>query len=179
MLLLSLTTSADVARVFIGIWASRFGVTADVSSDRVPQFTSEHWNIVAGPLAMYKGSPSTGKRFHRSIKAHFGTASGTAAGSTGSHGSCWAQHPKVDLQASSAELVYGHLLQVPKDFIVCCVESAGHTRVLMPVPTSQHELLQTHIPNNLQLAGYVFIWKDANWASLPWRQGKNLHSGHE
>lgn len=62
---------------------------------------------------------------------------------------------------------------------VCCVESAGHTRVLMPVPTSQHGLLQTHIPNNLQLAGYVFIWKDANWASLPWRQGKDLHSGYE
>lgn len=50
--LLSSTTSAEVARVFIGTWASWFGVPADISSDQGPQFTSELWNAVAEGLGM-------------------------------------------------------------------------------------------------------------------------------
>ncbi|KAJ8406811.1 hypothetical protein AAFF_G00297270 [Aldrovandia affinis] len=36
---LSSTTSADLARAFIGTWVVRFGTPSDLSSDRGPQFT--------------------------------------------------------------------------------------------------------------------------------------------
>ncbi|KAJ8410604.1 hypothetical protein AAFF_G00195080 [Aldrovandia affinis] len=38
---LALTTTADMARAFIGTWVARFSVPLDLSSDRGPQFTSE------------------------------------------------------------------------------------------------------------------------------------------
>jgi len=46
---LSSTTSAEVARAFVGSWVARFG-TADLTSDRGPQFTSELWTAVAEGL---------------------------------------------------------------------------------------------------------------------------------
>lgn len=100
-------------------------------------------------------------------------ASRTAAGSTGSHGSCWVMSTtKEDLQASSAELVYGQKLQVPGNFIHNTFglwhnswPRSWTKRVFAPVPLSQQGLLQSHVPVTLQSAEYLFIYQDA------WRPG--------
>lgn len=78
--LLSSTTSAEVARVFIGTWASWFGVPADISSDQGPQFTSELWNAVAEGLGM-RPHCTTGKRVVRAVSSFYeGRTSGQPQG---------------------------------------------------------------------------------------------------
>ena len=66
VVLLSSTTSAEVARVLIATWDTRFGTPSDLSSDRGPQFTSELWNTVVG---------SVGVKVHRTT-AYYPQANG-------------------------------------------------------------------------------------------------------
>ena len=179
---LSSTTAADVARAFIGTWVTRFGVPADVSSDRGSQFTSELWNAVAGSLgvklhrttAYHPQANGLCERFHRSMKAALRASL---------KDSSWVDRlpwvmlglrsaPKEDLKSSSAELVYGQPLRVPGDFVPNTTTpwSAAQQRtalldsakVFAPIPTSQHGLPQPHIPASLWSAGYVFVRHDAH-----------------
>ncbi|XP_061887393.1 uncharacterized protein LOC133638619 [Entelurus aequoreus] len=170
---LSATTSADVARAFIGTWVARYGAPSDLSSDRGPQFTSELWNTVACQLgvslhrttAYHPQANGMCERFHRDMKAAL-KASLTDDG--------WVDKlpwvmlgirtaPKEDLLSSSAELVYGQTLRVPGEFIprTTVPWSASDqrrslmdtARTFLPVPTSHHCLPQVHIPPDLRAAG--------------------------
>ncbi|KAK9543202.1 hypothetical protein VZT92_000997 [Zoarces viviparus] len=176
------TTADDVARAFIQAWVARFGAPADVSSDRGPQFTSELWNAVAGSLgvklhrttAYHPQANGLCERFHRSMKAALRASL---------KDSSWVDRlpwvmlglrtaPKDDLQASSAELVYGQPLRVPGEFIPKVTDPWSATqqretllekaRLFKPVPTSQHGLPQSYVPSSLRSAEYVFIRQDGH-----------------
>ncbi|XP_075315187.1 uncharacterized protein l1td1 [Odontesthes bonariensis] len=183
---LSSITSADVARAFIGTWVSRFGAPSDISSDRGAQFTSELWNAVAGSLgvklhrttAYHPQSNGLCERFHRSMKASLRASL---------KDSSWADKlpwvmlgirtaPKEDLQASSAELVYGQPLRVPGDFVPSTTTPWSATlqrsslldnaKLFAPLATSCHGLPNSHVPSGLQSAGYVFIRVDGHRGPL-------------
>ena len=75
--------------------------------------------------------------------------------------------PKDDLQASSAELVYGQPLRVPGEFLPVATApwsadshrtaAQGIADAFAPVPTSHHCLPQSYVPKDLPSAKYVFI----------------------
>ncbi len=182
---LSSTTSADVARAFIMAWVARFGTPSDLSSDRGPQFTSELWTAVAEVLgvkvhrttAYNPQSNGLCERFHRDMKAAL----------TSLTGSDWADRlpwvmlglrsaPKEDLQASSAELVYGQPLRVPGEFFPDaaapwsvashCAVSRDIADAFVPIPTSHHGLRQSYVPKDLPSAKYVFIRHDGHRTPL-------------
>ncbi|KAJ8401708.1 hypothetical protein AAFF_G00376790 [Aldrovandia affinis] len=183
---LSSTTSADLARAFIGTWVVRFGTPSDLSSDRGPQFTSELWSAVAEGLgvklhrttAYHPQANGLCERFHRSMKAAL-----RASLKDGN----WLDKlpwvmlglrtaPKEDLQSSSAELVYGQPLRVPGEFMPntadpwsAAVQRASlldSARVFAPVPTTQHGVPTSQVPPGLRSAGYVFIRHDAHRGPL-------------
>ncbi|KAJ8378394.1 hypothetical protein AAFF_G00242820 [Aldrovandia affinis] len=76
-ILLTLMTTADMARAFIDTWVAWFGASLDISSDCGPQFTSELWSEVAWSLgvklhcttAYYLQSNDLCEHFFRSMKA--------------------------------------------------------------------------------------------------------------
>lgn len=183
---LSSTTAAEVARAFIGCWVSRFGTPGDITSDRGPQFTSELWSTVAEHLGV-KVHRTTAynpqgnglcERFHRDMKASL-RASLTD--------SSWADRlpwvmlglrsaPKEDLQASSAELVYGQPLRVPGEFLPDATApwsaavhrpvSPGVAEALIPIPTTHHCLPRSYVPKDLPSSRYVFIRHDGHRSPL-------------
>ncbi|KAJ8409248.1 hypothetical protein AAFF_G00234460 [Aldrovandia affinis] len=83
---------------------------------------------------------------------------------------------KEDLQSSSAELVYGQPLRVPRDFIpnasVPWSASLQHSTHLsraeafVPVSTSRHGLPQSRVPGNLYAAEFVFVRHNAHQSPL-------------
>ena len=116
-----------MTRAFIASWIARFGTPSDVTSDRGPQFTLELWSAVAEHLgvklhrttAYNPQANGLCERFHRAMKASLRASL---------MDSSWVDRlpwvmlglrsaPKDDLQASSAELVYGQPLQVPGEFL--------------------------------------------------------------
>ena len=181
---LSSTTSAEVARAFIGSSVAHFGMPADLTSDRGPQFTSELWTAVAESLgvklhrtvAYNPQGNGLCERFHRSMKAAL------RASLTDSN---WVDRlpwvmlglrsaPKEDLQSSSAELVYGQPLRVPGEFLPDAATpwSASHrigppegANAFAPVPT-HHCLPQSYVPKDLMSAEYVFIRHDGHRTPL-------------
>lgn len=84
--------------------------------------------------------------------------------------------PKVDLQCSSVELVYGQPLCVPGDFVpnTTLPWSATLQRdtlldnawLFAPVPTSHHGLSLSHITAGLQTANYVFVHQNTQKGPL-------------
>ena len=84
--------------------------------------------------------------------------------------------PKDDLQASSAELVYGQPLRVPGEFLPDATApwSAAFHRAasrdiadaFIPVPTSRHGLPRSYVPRDLPSAKYVFIRHDGHRTPL-------------
>lgn len=179
---LSSTTAADIARAFITSWVACFDTLSDLSSDRGPQFTSQLWTAVAEVLGVKvhrttaynpKGNGFC-QQFHRDTKA---------ALKASLRGSDWADHlswvmlglrsaPKEDLQASSAELVYGQPLRVPGEFLPDAMapwsvtshrtESRGTANAFAPIPTSCHCLPQSYVPKDLPSAKYVFVRHDGH-----------------
>ena len=118
------------------------------------------------------------ERFHRDMKAAL------RASLTGGD---WADRlpwvmlglrsaPKDDLQASSAELVYGQPLRVPGEFLPDATapwSAASHRAAsrdiadaFIPVPTSRHGLPRSYVPRDLPSAKYVFIRHDGHRTPL-------------
>lgn len=165
---------------------ARFGTPGDITSDRGPQFTSELWTTVAEHLgvkihrttAYNPQANGLCERFHRDMKAAL------RASLTGADwidrlpwvmlGLCSA--PKEDLQASSAELVYGQPLRVPGEFLPDATApwsasshrtvSRGVADAFVPVPTTRHCLPQSYVPRDLPAARYVFIRHDSHRSPL-------------
>ena len=96
--------------------------------------------------------------------------------------------PKEDLGRLSAEMVYGALLTVPEDFVPNTANRHSNAdphlrqlwdwvRSFAPVPTSQHGMVPSHIPRNLQEAKYVFVHWEAHCTPPPTTLSRPLQ-GH-
>ena len=120
------TTTTECARALISTWIARFGVPLDMTSDRGLQFTSAMWSTVSSQLgiqlhrttAYHPQANGLVERFHSTLKASLKAQLSSPN---------WVDElpwvlsgirliPKDDLQASSAELVYGEPLMIPGDF---------------------------------------------------------------
>ena len=158
-------------------WLVRFGIPMDISSDRGSQFTSRLWTALTNQLgiqlyhstAYHPCSNGLVERFHRHLKTSL-KARLTSAN--------WLDElpwvllgirtaPKEDLQASSAELVYGAPLSVPGDSLATPTMSLSPTRYLQclrdvvnsftPAPTTTHGTPPVSVPASLHAAKFVFV----------------------
>jgi transposase InsO family protein len=106
------TQPQHVAQALVLHWIARFGILADISSDRGPQFTSQLRIFLTQMLgtqlqrttAYQPQSNRLVERFHRHLKSAL-RARLTGPSWVGIVGIRTA--PKEDLGCSSAELVYG------------------------------------------------------------------------
>jgi transposase InsO family protein len=120
------TTTADCVEAFLSGWVSRFGVPAVVTSDRGVQFTSSVWSGLCQKLginhklttAYHPQANGLVERFHRQLEALRERLE------TGDWYSQlpWVMMglraaPKEDCSLSSAELVYGEPLTLPREFL--------------------------------------------------------------
>lgn len=174
------------ARALVSQWISRFGLPAELSSDRGSQFTSELWSALMGLLGV-KHSRTTAyhpqanglvERFHRALKTSLRTR---LIDSNWIDELPWVllgirTAPKEDLGTSSAELVFGEPLTVPGDFIPASSTPSDPTlhlsafrdkvRSLAPVPTSKHGLRPSFVPQELSKCQFVFIRRDCHKSIL-------------
>lgn len=180
------TTTEECARALISNWISRFGIPADITSDRGSQFTSTLWKQMANRLgvhihhttAYHPQSNGMIERFHRSLKSSLKARLTTPN---------WVDElpwvllglrtaPKDDLGHSSAEFVYGEPLTIPGEFI-STHPSHSHTKDFLtsfrqntslhsPRPTHHHGYHQTNLPQNLKSAKYVYIRVDSHRGPL-------------
>jgi len=119
--------AASVADAFVHSWVARFGVPAQVTSDRGTQFMSSTWSSLCTKLgilhisttAYHPQSNGMVERSHRQLKNSLRAR--LAAND-------WPDHlpwvllglraaPKEDANVSSAELVYGTPLSLPGEFV--------------------------------------------------------------
>ena len=184
---LNITDTPECARALLHHWVSRFGLPADISSDRGPQFTSDLWTNLAALLgtslhrttSYHPQANGLVERFHRHMKASL------RARLTGRAN--WLDElpwvmlgirttPKEDLGASSAELVYGAPLTVPGDFLAN-PDATPHpsaqlqqlrdtVRNIVPTPTSQHGRQAFSVPADLRTSKFVFLRRDAHKTPL-------------
>ena len=118
-------TVKTCARAFLFNWVARFGVPADISTDRGPQFTAHFWDTLVHlfgvclhrTCAYHPQANGLVERFHRHLKSSLMTR---LKDSNWVDAQPWGllgirSTPKKDLKCSSAELVYGTPLKVPGD----------------------------------------------------------------
>ena len=177
---LAQTDTASVGRAFVLHWITRFGVPADITSDRGPQFTSEIWRALAESLgvkvhtttAYHPQANGLLERFHRSLKAALRARLTTAA---------WMDElpwvmlglrtaPKEDLGTSVVDMVYGTPLTVPGTFVAPSndPEASDHLQRLrdiagrlVPAPDAWHGTRATANTKTLREAEFVFVRRDA------------------
>lgn len=172
-------TADSVARALLS-WVARFGCPTDIVTDRGQQFESELFRAL-GQTIGYKHRRTTAyhpacnglvERFHRQLKAAI---------------MCHAEQDwvdslplvllgirtalKPDLQASSAELVYGEPLRLPGEFFA--PPPAGSTDIanfvnqlhkviakIQPCPASRHTKGKTFVYKELATSSHVFLRDD-------------------
>ena len=163
-------------------WITRFGVPAELTSDRGSQFTSELWATLSQlngtrlhrTTAYHPQSNGIVERFHRHLK------SALMARLTGPD---WIDElpwvllgirtvPKEDLGCSSAEMVYGAPLTVPGDFLPRGQDTAdvAHflprlretVRKLAPRPPVPHGTKPSSVPTALADSRFVFVRRDSH-----------------
>ena len=180
------TTTTTCARALISQWIARFGVPAQMTSDRGAQFTSTLWSDMAElfgtrlhhTTAYHPQANGLVERFHRHMKA---ALRARLKGPNWTDELPWVMlgirtAPKEDLETSSAELVYGQPLVVPGDFVPATTHDADHSSCLRrlrdkvgwlaPVPTSRHGDPPTSVPKALADSEYVFLRRDTRRAAL-------------
>ena len=177
-------TTATCARALASHWLARFGTPSDMSSDRGKQFTSELWTALAQLLgiklhyttAYHPQANGLVERFHRHMKSALRARL---------NGPDWVDelpwvllgirtYPKEDLQASSAELVYGTPLTLPGEFIGTHEQENADqldklrekVGTLAPTATSRHGTAPCSVPKKLLTTKYVFIRRDAHRTPL-------------
>ena len=146
-------TAASCARVLLSHHIAQFGVPADITSDRGPQFTSNLWTALSTLLgaqlhrttAYHLQVNGIVERFHRQLKAAL------HARLTGPD---WMDElplvllgiraaPKEDLSCAPSELVYSLTIRLPGEFF-----------------NLQHPLLSQQRPIYLHI--YVPPWRDCD-----------------
>ena len=169
------------AKALINGWITRFGVPANVTSDRGTQFTSALWQAIANILgtnlhtttAYHPQANGMVERFHRSLKA---ALMARLTGNTWSDELPWVMlglrtTPKEDLGCSAAELVYGQALTVPCQYIPQTTQQTApseelqrlrqRTRDVLPKPPVWHgPQPRPYIPQSLRSCTWVFIRRD-------------------
>lgn len=174
--------TTTVIKAFLRCWMSTFGVPADITSDRGPQFTSELWGELHRMLGI-KANTTTAyhpqangmvERFHRQLKSSLEARCNNPQ---------WMDElpfvllgirsaRREDLGCSPAELVYGTTLAVPGEFISQEPRqqqpTADYLRTLqsymrrtLPTPPSRHGNRPSHVPANLNSTGFVYLRRDA------------------
>ena len=163
-------------------WIARFGVPAELTSDRGSQFTSELWATLSQlngtrlhrTTAYHPQSNGIVERIHRHLK------SALMARPTGSD---WIDElpwvllgirtvPKEGLGCSSAEMVYGAPLTVSGDFLPRGqdTDDVAHflprlretVRKLAPRPPVPHGTKPSSVPTALADSRFVFVRRDSH-----------------
>jgi hypothetical protein len=120
--------AATAADALVSGWISRFGVPADITSDRGTQFCSQVWRALCEKLhithhtttAYHPASNGMVERAHRQVKEALRARAAQ---------NDWPAHlpwvllglrvaPKEDSGVSSAEMVYGARLNIPGQFLL-------------------------------------------------------------
>jgi predicted aspartyl protease len=171
--------AASVAQTFVAGWISRFGTPLRLTNDQGRQFESELFrclNKICGTTqfrttAYHPAANGLVERLHRQLKA-----------SLICHAETWTEAlPLVllglrtawrdDLQATTAELIYGQTLRLPGEFFnpsksrLSDPEFIQQFRKLMndlrPTPTSSHGNKQIFTFRDLETCSHVFLRHDA------------------
>jgi hypothetical protein len=171
--------AASVAQTFVAGWISRFGTPLRLTNDQGRQFESELFrclNKICGTTqfrttAYHPAVNGLVERLHRQLKA-----------SLTCHAETWTEAlPLVllglrtawrdDLQATTAELIYGQTLRLPGEFLnpsksrLSDPEFIQQFRKLMndlrPTPTSSHGNKQIFTFRDLETCSHVFLRHDA------------------
>jgi hypothetical protein len=173
---LTSTTADSCASALVNTWISQFGVPAQITSDRGPQFAGAAWAAFCKQVgvrhimttAYHPQSNGMVERVHRQLKA---------ALSSRDCGANWAEHlpwvlmgiraaPKDDTGISSAELVYGCSmvlpgeLQVPSPPILdglLAAPSQPPPHVTRLARWWRHHGGGKRLPQSLQQVEYVYI----------------------
>ena len=178
-------TTESCAAALIEGWISRFGLPADITTDRGAQFTSQLWSTISTLLgiklhhttAYHPAANGMIERFHRSLK---NSLKCRLQGSKWTTELPWVMLAlrttlKEDLEVSPAELCYGSQLAVPGDFLqepseqeVSKLPVSIRNKVLplLPSVTSNHSRVKVNIPKALKDSVHVFIRRDAPKAPL-------------
>ena len=180
--------TATCVKALIRHWISRFGIPADITSDRGAQFTSSLWAELGSTLGIHMQQTTAYhpqangmvERLHRQLK------SSLKARTTDPY---WMDHlPMVllgirtawreDPDCSPAELVYGSSLRLPGEFVEpSSLESQPSSTFLrdlqqsmqkaLPPPVKHHNTTTpSYIPANLSSTGYVYVRVDGHRTPL-------------
>ena len=171
-------TASTVARKFIEIWVSRFGVPTTITTDRGVQFESSLFKELTQTIGCnhMKTAPYNPRanglieRFHRTLKASI----------IASKQNWFDQRPltllalrttfKEDLKASPAELIYGTELNVPGGLICEQPDSAPADVVVQQLKSAMKQERETqtrvvskeqdYIPRSLETATHVWLKRE-------------------
>lgn len=175
------STAETVASTFLYSWIARFGVPAEVVTDRGVQFESRLFSAFTRLLgtarlrttAYHPAANGLVERLHRHLKQAL-MARGSAPR--------WVENlplvllglraaVKPDLGCSSAELLYGSALCLPADIFKpapsAAVDAPDYVRRLQsvlshlrPTPTRAVQSAPSYLPADLPLATHIFLRTD-------------------
>ncbi|XP_076762719.1 uncharacterized protein LOC143430372 [Xylocopa sonorina] len=170
-----------VARTFIAGWVARFGTPLRITTDQGRQFESElfkHLNVFLGSThlrttAYHPAANGLVERLHRQLKAAIRCHNDER----------WTDSLPIvllgirsayrdDLEASTAELVYGQNLRLPGEFFSntksdnreppdTIKELRAHFREVRPIPGTRHGERKIFIHKDLETSSHVFVRVDA------------------
>ena len=174
---LSDTSAQTCARALLAGWIADHGVPADITTDRGAQFSSQLWNNLAQLLgcklhhttAYHPQANGLVERMHRQLKC---SLKARLKDTNWLDQLPWTllglrTTPKVDINATPADMVFGSALTVPADFLggnPTPTAPRQHLRQLRdkignlaPPAMSHHNKSQHTIHPDLHTAQFVFV----------------------